>query len=151
METPYIYNFLDDDELLRISNKIRELEQATSGEICISIKEEPPFRDRKKELKQLAEEEFFRRNINNTRDKTGILIYILLKQRKFYILADSGINEKVAPQTWDSIKDHMQAMFVNGKFANGILTGIEEVGSILSRHFPVKADDTNELSNKVNF
>lgn len=151
METPYIYNFLDDDDLLRISDRVRDLEKHTSGEICISIKEEPSFKDRRKDIRLLAEEEFFKRNINNTRDKTGILIFIVLKQRKFYILADSGINEKVTHDTWDFIKDEMQDMFARGKFASGIIKAIEEVGRILNTHFPVKEDDTNELSNKVNF
>ena len=150
MEIPYIYNFIDDDDLLRISDKIKDLEKNTSGEICVSIKEEPSFRDRKKDLKILAEEEFFKRSVNNTRDKTGILIFIVLKQRKFYILADSGINEKVAPDTWDFIKDNMQDMFTRGKFAGGIIKTIEAVGEILNAHFPIKPDDTNEVSNKVN-
>ena len=150
MEIPYIYNFIDDDDLLRISDKIKNLERNTSGEICVSIKEEPSFSDRKKDLKALAEEEFFKRNVNNTRDKTGILIFIVLKQRKFYILADSGINEKVTPDTWDFIKDNMQDMFSKGKFAGGIIRAIEAVGKILNVHFPVKPDDTNEISNRVN-
>ncbi|MFO7445772.1 MAG: TPM domain-containing protein [Ignavibacteriaceae bacterium] len=151
METPYIYNFLNDDEMLRISNKIKEHEKNTSGEICVSIKEGKTFNEKKKDLKQLAEEEFFRRNIDKTKDKTGILIFILLKEKKFYILADSGINEKVSPETWDSIKDKMQVMFSDGKFAKGIIYSIEEVGIILARHFPIKAGDINELSNKINF
>jgi uncharacterized membrane protein len=150
METPYIYNFIDDDDLLRISERIKDLERNTSGEICISIKEEPSFRDRKKDLRVLAEEEFFKRNVNNTRDKTGILIFIVLKQRKFYILADSGINEKVDPDTWNFIKDNMQDMFAKGRFAGGIIKAIESVGEILNAHFPIKPDDTNEISNRVN-
>lgn len=149
MESPYIYNFLNDDELLRISNKIKESEKRTSGEICVSIREERSFAERNKNIKEIAEAEFFKRNIDKTRDKTGILIFILLKDKKFYILADSGINEKVETDTWDSIKEQMQHMFLSGKFCKGILTGIEKVGAILEKHFPIKPDDTNEISNKV--
>jgi uncharacterized membrane protein len=149
MEKQLIYYFLNDDELLRISNKIKQSEKTTAGEICVSIKENKSFFQRKKTVRDLAEEEFFKLGINKTRDNTGILIFILLESRQFYILADKGINEKVAPKTWDSIKDEMQKMFLKGNFSKGIIYGVDEVGKILSKHFPIKPDDTNELSNRV--
>ena len=149
MQDQLIYNFFDDDEFLRISNKIKEMEKKTAGEIRVSIKEKKSFFQRNKTLKLLAEEEFFRLGMNKTRDKTGILILLLLKERQFYILADKGIDEKVAPATWNSIKDKMQDMFSKGEFSKGILFGIEEVGKILSSYFPLKADDKDELSNRI--
>jgi len=124
-------------------------EKTTAGEICISIKEHKKFGQKKKSIKELAEKEFFKQGIDKTRDKTGILIFILLESRQFFILADSGINSKVPPKTWDAIKDTMQKMFVKGNFCNGILHGIDQVGKILTEHFPVKADDTNEISDRV--
>jgi len=150
MKEQLIYNFFDDDELLRISNKIKETERKTSGEICISIKEKRSFLQKKKTLRELAVNEFYRLGIAKTRDSTGILFFLVLEERQFYILADKGINEKVSPDTWDQIKDKMQERFLNGEFCKGILFGIEEAGKILSAHFPVKTDDTNELSNRVN-
>ncbi len=149
MEKQLIYYFLNDDELLRISNKIKQAEKTTAGEICVSIKEHMSFLQKRKSVRDLAEEEFFKLGIDKTRDKTGILIFILLESRQFYILADKGINEKVEPSTWDTIKDEMQKMFLKGNFCQGIIHGIEEVGKILSANFPIKPDDTNELSNRV--
>jgi uncharacterized membrane protein len=149
MQEHLIYNFLDDDDFLRISNKIKETEKKTAGEIRVSIKERKSFPQRNKSLKQIAEEEFFRLGMDKTRDDTGILIFLLLKERQFYILADKGINEKVEPNTWDSIKEKMQDMFSKGEFSKGIIHGVEEVGKILSKHFPVKPDDKNELSNRI--
>jgi uncharacterized membrane protein len=149
MKTPLIYKFLDDDELLRISNKIKEEEKKTAGEICVSIKENRSFLQRKKSVRKIAEEEFFKLGIDKTRDKTGILIFFLLEAREFQILADSGINEKVPENTWDGIKDEMQLHFLEGRFSEGIIHGVTQVGKILSEYFPVKSDDTDELSNKV--
>ena|SRR4030067_932814 len=149
MKEQFIYNFFDDDEFLRISNKIKEMEKKTAGEIKVSIKEKKSFLKRNKTLKQLAEEEFFRLGMSKTRDETGILIFLLLSERQFYILADKGINEKVEPTTWDLIKDKMQSMFLKGEFSKGILFGIEEVGKILSEHFPIKPDDKDELTNLI--
>jgi uncharacterized membrane protein len=149
MKIPLIYKFLNDDELLRISNKIRSEEQKTAGEICVSIKESRSFLQKNKSVKQLAEEEFFKLGIDGTRDKTGIIIFFLLEARQFYILADKGINKKVPEKTWDTIKDEMQEHFLEGRFSEGIIHGIERVGKILSEHFPIKPDDTNEISNRV--
>ena len=149
MKNELLYSFFSDDDFLDISNKIKTMEKITSGEIRVAIKEEVPFSKRKKSILDLATEEFYKLNMANTRDKTGILIYILLSKRKFYILADSGINEKVEQTTWDNIRDEMQEDFKEGHYLEGILTTIEKVGNILSQFFPIKEDDTNELSNKV--
>jgi uncharacterized membrane protein len=149
MAKSLIYNFLNDDELLRISNKIKEKELLTSGEICLSLKEKRSFFQKKKEVRILAEGEFLRLGINNTRDKTGILIFILLNEREFYILADEGINSKVEQKTWDDIRNSMIKDFSRGAFSEGLLRCIESVGDVLSTYFPIKPDDKNELSNRV--
>jgi len=151
MKNDLLYNYLDDDQLLRISNKIKEMEASTSGEIRVSIKEKKPYNRRKAEIKALAQEEFYKLKMNSTRDKTGIILFILLQEKQFYILADSGINEKVEQNTWDNIRNQMQEKFQKGYFAEGILLGIEKVGQELNHYFPIKSDDTNELSNKVVF
>ncbi len=144
-----IYHFFTDDDFLRFSKKIKEAEKNTSGEIRICIKEKRNFLDKRKELNELAAKEFYKLNMHNTRDKTGILLYLLLSERKFYILADEGINSKVESDTWNKIRDEIQEKFVEGKFSEGILHCIERVGKILSEHFPIKPDDKNELSNKI--
>ncbi len=149
MSNELLYKFFDDDDFLLISDKIKEMEKVTAGEIRVAVKEELSLRDRKKELKTLAEEEFYKLGMNETRDKTGILIFIHLEKRQFYILADEGINSKVDQSTWDKIRDEMQDEFKSGHYTQGILTALEKVGKILGEHFPIKADDTNELSNKV--
>lgn len=144
-----IYNFFSDDDFLRISNEIKKVEKTTSGEIRIAMKEKRTLKEKNKSIRQLAELEFIKLEMHKTRDYTGILIYILFSERQFYILADKGINEKVNQDTWDAIRNNMQANFKNGNFLDGMLTGIKSVGQILSEHFPIKSDDTNELSNKV--
>lgn len=147
--TRLTYQYLTDDELLRISNKVKEFEKLTAGEIAISIKEHKGFLQKNKSLKQLAEEEFAKLGIAGTRDNTGILIYLLLEAKQFYILADTAINSKVPENTWEAIKNDMQDYFRKGNFSKGLIHGVEEVGKILAMHFPVKPDDTNEISDRV--
>ena len=144
-----IYQYFSDDDFLRISNKITEAEKSTSGEIRVAVKEKKLFSDRKKDIRQLAEKEFYKLNMHKTRDKTGILLYLLLGERQFYILADSGIDKIVGQTTWDAVRDEIQLRFQEGKFCDGLIWGVERVSKILLEHFPIKEDDTNELSNKI--
>jgi uncharacterized membrane protein len=149
MSNELFYQILNDDELLRISKKIKEKEKITSGEIVVSIKERSSFSFKKKTVRELAELEYNRIGINKTRDNTGILLYFLLERREFYILADSAINKKVSDDLWDSVKIKMESFFKNGEFCKGIINAVDEVGNTLAKHFPIKPDDTNEISNRV--
>ena len=149
MKDDLLYHFFTDDDLLRISNKIKEIEKQTAGEICISIKEKKSLFQKNKRVKQLAEKEFNRLGISNTKEKTGLLFYMLLEEREFIILADSGITSKVFPETFESIKSGMQEYFIKGKFCEGILFGLKNLGEVLAENFPLNENDTNEISNKV--
>jgi uncharacterized membrane protein len=149
MKPKILYNYLSDDELLRISNKIKSVEKQTSGEVAVSIREYKSFFEAKKPLRQLAEKEYLRLGINKTKEGTGVLIFLLLSERQFYILADENINKLTGEKVWADIKNIMQEKFVRGEFCKGILFGIDEIGKILSQHFPIRSDDTNEISNRV--
>ena len=149
MPKKLIYQYLNDDEILRISNKISEIEKTTSGELVISIKEKRRFGEASKSVLDLAEKEFVSTGIAKTTGATGVLILLILKSKEFYILADKNINEKVEQSVWDTIAQSMTKQFSQGNFCKGIIEGIEDCGKILSAHFPILPDDVNELSNKV--
>lgn len=149
MKNKILYHYFSDDDFLAITNKIKDSEKITSGEIRVSIKESKPTTMLKFDIRKLAEKEFVRLKMHETRDKTGILLLIVLSEKSFYILADEGINEKVEQDTWNSVRDEIQSEFILGHYTEGIIKGIELMGNILAKHFPIKADDINELSNKV--
>jgi uncharacterized membrane protein len=149
MPKKLIHNYLNDDEFLRISNKIKDIEKITAGELVVSIKEKRKLIEKKLPFRSLAEKEFDRAGIAKTQNATGILIFLVLASNEFYILADKNINKKVEQNTWDVIAKSMSEHFVEGNFCKGILSGIEQAGKILSTHFPILPDDVNELSNEV--
>jgi uncharacterized membrane protein len=149
MKSKILYNYFTDDELLRISTKIKEAEKTTAGEIAVSIREHKTFFEGKKTLRQLAEKEYMRLSINKTREGTGVLIFLLLSEKQFYILADDNINKLTGENVWTELKNIMQEKFVRGEFCRGILFAIEEIGKILSQYFPIRPNDKNEISNRV--
>ncbi len=141
MSKRIIYNYLNDDELLRISNTIKEVEKKTSAEILVTIKEKRNFFEKRKSIQQLAENEFRKSGITETKDRTGVLIFIFL--------ADTKISEKIAQKTFDEIAEKMSNAFRSGKFSEGIIDCIKTLSEILSQFFPVYPQDVDEIPNKV--
>jgi len=88
MPKKLIYSYLNDDELLRISSKIRDMEKTTAGELVVSIKEKRKLFEKSKSLQTLAEHEFINAGIAKTVGSTGVLIFLVLTSKEFYILAD---------------------------------------------------------------
>ena len=85
MPKKLLYNYLNDDELLRISNKIKEIEKTTAGELVVSIKEKRKLTEKRSPLKSLAEKEFAKAGIAKTIDATGILIYLVLDMSQLFL------------------------------------------------------------------
>ena len=145
----FIKKILTKKELTDLSAVITEAEKKTSGEIRVVVKHHRPFKERKLKLHELALKEFCSLGMENTRDRTGVLIFLLLSERKFHIVADEGIHTKVLEGTWDRIAESMAHRFKSGKFFDGIVKAINAVAGELSKHFPRKSDDTDELPNKI--
>lgn len=137
------------EDLRKISDKIQEIEKNTSGEIRVSIREKRSLLEHKLTLFDMAVKEFYRLGMDKTRYRTGVLIYILLSERKIQIVADKGINDKVENATWQKIAESIAENFKTGKYLDGIIKGLEQIGEVLTQHFPIKPDDTNELPNDV--
>jgi uncharacterized membrane protein len=137
------------DDLRKISEKIQEIEKRTSGEIRVSIREKRSLLERKLTLFDMAIKEFYRLGMDKTRDGTGVLVYILLSERKIQIIADKGINDKVENATWQKIAESVAEHFKMGKYLDGIIKGLEQIGEVLAQHFPIKPDDINEFPNDV--
>ena len=144
-----INNILNKDELKIISEIISEIEKKTSGEICIVIKSKRSIFDFRKTARELAVKEFFKNKIDKTIDRSGVLIYILVKEHKFEIIADIGIEQKVAPFYWNVISDTLIERFKKSEYLKGISDFVNEVGLVLIKEFPIKENDTNEISNEI--
>lgn len=145
----FIHQILSDVELEKISEEIKAQETKTSGELKVSIKKGRNFFEKKKPIRELAIREFHRLGMMNTRDRSGILFFLLLKDREFYILPDEGITNKLPQNFWDELAKSTEEFFRNKNFYDGIVYVIRKCGQVLSEHFPRKPDDVDELSNKV--
>jgi uncharacterized membrane protein len=84
----------------------------------------------------------------DTEANNGVLIYLLLADKDVEILGDRGLHAKVGAEGWEFICKGMEAQFRQGKFEQGALYGILEVGKLLKLHFPDQGYDINELPNR---
>jgi uncharacterized membrane protein len=139
-------SFFSPEEEQAIIAAIARAEQRTSGEIKLHVESRCWFSAiyRAKKVFELLE-------MHRTVEKNGVLIYIALKSKKFAIIGDSGINEKVGDNFWKSTKDIMQTEFKKGNFYAGALKGIESAGEQLNTYFPFQKNDRNELSNDISY
>ena len=94
---------------------------------------------------------FERLKMHQTEQRNGVLFYLAVKDKKFAILGDAGINAVTADDFWDTIKEKMLVPFSEGKFTEGLVRGIEMAGEQLKAHFPYQLDDVNELSDDISF
>jgi len=87
--------------------------------------------------------------LHYTRAHTGILIFVPLLEHRVVVLADRGINEKVAAGTWKEIVDTITEGLKSGNGCDGFCKAIDRCGEILAQHFPRRPDDQDELPNKL--
>lgn len=136
--------FLTKEEEEEIISAIRTAEKNTSGEIRIHIEASS-----KKDPYERALEVFQLLEMHNTKDANAVLIYVAVADKKFVIYGDTGINNVVPKDFWNTTKDVMQNHFKTGNFKQGIVDGILKAGEELEDHFPYQTDDENELSNEI--
>lgn len=131
---------------MQVVEAIRLAERQTSGEIRVHIESacSGNVLDRAAWL-------FKSLKMDKTDQRNGVLIYLSVKDRKFAIIGDAGINAVVPAGFWDEARDLMISHFSKGELVKGFILGIEKAGEQLKEFFPHRKDDLNELSNEISF
>ena len=138
--------FFSKEEQQKIVSAIKEAELNTSGEIRVHIENRC-----KGETLERAAEIFYEWKMDHTAARNGILFYLAVKDRKFAVIGDEGINRNVEHDFWNDIKDEMTSKFKEGQFTEELVAGILKCGNKLKQYFPYQEDDVNELSDEISF
>ncbi len=139
-------NFFSKEAKAQIKAAVHEAETNTSGEIRVHIDNRC-----KEDVMDRAAWWFAKLEMHKTEKRNGVLFYLAVKDQKFAILGDAGINAVTPDDFWDSIKEKMLEKFREGAFAQGLREGILLAGEALKAHFPYQDDDVNELSDEISF
>jgi uncharacterized membrane protein len=131
----------------RIKKAIVEAEHKTSGEVRVSVA--PFFWG---PVRRVAQRAFVRLKMDQTKDRNGILFFIVPSRRRFFVLGDEGIHARVGQEFWESLASLLAGHFRKGEFTDGLVRAIEEAGGKLAAHFPYDpAGDVNELPDDIDF
>lgn len=104
---------------------------------------------RRKQVRQRAMEQFLARDLHNTRERTGLLIYVALKDRMAEVIADAGINAKVGARTWDDVMSSLVKTMKAGRPGDAFVMAVETCGELLATNFPPSTFNPNELLDTV--
>jgi uncharacterized membrane protein len=133
--------------LASIEQAIKASEATHSGQIRFVVEGAldgaPLFRDQSARARAL--DVFSQLRIWDTAHNNGVLIYLLLADRDFEIVADRGIDTEVGAAGWEKICADMEAEFRAGHFERGVIEGIAAVSRQLATHFPAQGAGSNEL------
>jgi putative membrane protein len=97
----------------------------------------------------VAMQQFLAQGIHLTEKRTGVLIFASAAERYAEIVADSGINAKVAPDAWTRAVAVMVAAIKERRPGDGFIAAIELCGAELARNFPPGKLNPNELSDRL--
>ncbi len=138
------------DVLNKIEKAVKQSETQHRGELRFAIENSlaPGWVWHGMTARQRATQAFSNLRVWDTEENSGVLIYIQLADHEIHILADRGINKRVAQSEWDKIAQIMKKEFQSGNFLEGSLQGIEQITQLLTIHFPATSENLNELSNR---
>lgn len=84
-----------------------------------------------------------------THGRTGVLLYLSMREHRAEIVADEAIATKVDAQVWGQAMADMLAEIRQGRVGEGLAAGVRDVGMVLAEHFPRSGDDVNELPDRL--
>ena len=137
---------LNHEEDQRVVEAIKQAELNTSGEIKVHIENRCTGNVEERSLFV-----FNHLKMSETQQRNGVLIYLAVKDRKFAILGDEGINNVVGDGFWTDVKDLMLSYFKEGHFAEGLEQGIMRCGEKLKTYFPYQSNDVNEIPDEISY
>lgn len=137
-------------DLNEIEATIKSIETAQGGEIRFCVEADLNVAELLSDLsvRARAHQVFSHLRVWDTSQNNGVLLYLLLADRSFEIVADRSISQRVTTEEWQLICDEIGAEFRSGRFLSGVKMGIARIAEHLRAHFPGGQMHHNELSDK---
>lgn len=84
-----------------------------------------------------------------TLGRTGVLLYVSLREHRADIVADEAIAAKVAPEVWGDAMASLIDLVRKGKPGEGMAEAVRQMGVVLAEHFPRGSENPNELPDRL--
>lgn len=134
-------------DLAQVEAAVRAAEQHTSGEIRVALSRFYFWGD----VRRAAERAFVRLGMHRTRQRNGVLIFVTPWRRRFVLLGDSGIHQRLEASFWDDLARPLAQAFRAGDLTGGLVRVVAAVGDRLAIQFPPDParPDVNQLPDSV--
>ena len=151
MSKQWIHKYFSEDELRDIQSAADDVERKTVGEIVLSFRNKKTLLEKLYSNHELAMKDFDKLGVHKTKERTGILVFLIFEEKYFDIIADEGIFAKIPDDTWNKMEERLKEEFGNKNYSTGILALINEMGEVLSSEFPTRAgaDNDDEIENEI--
>jgi uncharacterized membrane protein len=140
----WVLRWLSEDDLAAVSAAIAGAERRTSAEIRVHLDrrcaEDPMVR---------AAGVFERLQMHDTRERSGVLVYVALDDHRLAVIGDRGIHERVGHVYWERLVTALGSHFAEGRPGQGLIAVVDDLGRELERHFPRRPDDVDELTDAL--
>ena len=136
--------FLTAEEEERLLAAIRRFEERTSGEIRVHLAHRV-----RGDVAVEARRTFERLGMTATERRNGVLFFVAVASRRLAIIGDEGIDARVPEGFWEDCLELIRRRFTEGRYADGLVEGIERAGEALAEYFPIQPGDINELPDTI--
>jgi uncharacterized membrane protein len=135
------------EAMRRIRDVVAEGERHHAGELCVAIESRySPFAILDGlGTRQRAEQVFSLLRVWDTRDNSGVLLYLQLAERRVELVADRGIAARVEPALWQAICEDFAAGMRAGPPDAAVSRCLARINALLAEHFPAAGDNPREL------
>ena len=140
----WLRRFMGDADFEAVTRAIAEAESGTSAEIRVHLDHACPG-----DAVARAIVVFERLGMHRTAERHGVLIYAAVKDRRLAVVGDEGIHARVGEAYWRRLVDGMMDHFRSERPRDGFIHALSELAPVLSRYFPRRPGDTNELSDEI--
>lgn len=100
-------------------------------------------------VEQRALTEFYGLQMNKTLAKTGILLFLSLREHKAVVLADESIASKIPKDAWNEVIKVLVTSAKSENLTEGIVAAIQKCGDLVKKEFPPAPGDKNEIPDKL--
>lgn len=103
-----------------------------------------------KKVMSKAHAVFLEKEVFQTVDRTGILVFISLLEKEVVVLGDTGISSVVQKEQWNEVVEHIIQGIKKKSLCEGILAAVKDCKQLLlDNKFKVRPDDDNELPDEI--
>ena len=140
--------FFVPEQQAQLVEAIKLAEQNTSGEVRVFIEGRCKYVDAVERAKEI----FFDLQMDKTKDRNAVLLYLAIDDHQLALFADEGIYQRLGKEYWNAEVKKMISEFRKDNYTEGICEVVSDIGQALKEQFPYdRAGDKNELPDEIIF